>query len=131
MYYFSKNGREFRKACEIVHKFSMDVIRKRRRELKEVMKYVQQLVMSVFLYVRKVVCECATETHPKPNQHTHILDPSLPTRQWTCQELSPSLLQKSDSDLTASKGRRKYLDFIDTLLEAKVPLCVCVCVCVH
>ena len=42
------------------------------------------------------------------------------------------MLQKSDSDLTASKGRKKYLDFIDTLLEAKVLvyMCVCVCVCV-
>ena len=68
-------------------------------------------------------------THSDLPKQACILDPSLPTRQWTCQELSPSLLQKSDSDLTASKGRRKYLDFIDTLLEAKVPLCVCVCVC--
>ena len=33
-----------------------------------------------------------------------------------------SLLQVSGSDLSASKGRKRYLDFIDTLLEAKVLL---------
>ena len=36
VYYFSKNGRELRQACAIVHKFSMDVIKKRRKELEEV-----------------------------------------------------------------------------------------------
>ena len=36
VYFSTKKGREFLKACEIVHRFSMDVIKKRRKELEEV-----------------------------------------------------------------------------------------------
>ena len=47
-------------------------------------------------------------------------DTFLPTMEF--KSFIHSLLQVSGSDLSASKGRKRYLDFIDTLLEAKVLL---------
>ena len=50
MYYFSKNGKELRQACAIVHKFSMDVIKKRRKELEEVTTiHIRREQMHIYL----------------------------------------------------------------------------------
>ena len=84
---------QFRRTCNTVHKFSLEVIQKRRAALEE--KKVRPL----------------PSFSPPPSFPSPIL-PLLSTVSFPWQE------RKGEDVLKGTK--RKYLDFIDILLEARV-----------
>ena len=49
IYYFTSSGRDFLHYCDVAHKYSEEVILKRRRELLEVLYYRHSICLPIFI----------------------------------------------------------------------------------